>query len=129
MVVGGINDSSPVSNGSFRPSSCDRAVPVMTADERIARIMFEFSILVNEAVQRVDMEEGRKVKVRIGLYGGPVVTGLTGSLTPRFCMFGDTVNCASRMESTGATQKIHIPESLVVFASSYSDQYCIVPRE
>ena len=43
-----------------------------------------------------------------GMNHGPVIAGVIGSQKPQYDIWGDTVNIASRMETTGVNDKIHV---------------------
>ncbi len=77
-----------------------------------AAALADLALDMREALAGLADPKGRAVPVRIGIASGAVVAGVVGTRKFFYDVWGDAVNTASRMESTGEAGKIQVaPET------------------
>ena len=75
-----------------------------------AAAVAELALEMLDVAARQSLPDGGQVRLRIGVASGPVVAGVIGRLRFSYDLWGDTVNTASRMQTTGVPGCIQVTE-------------------
>ena len=111
-----IGDAYMVIAGAGVHSTCDGP----EAASRVAK----FALDALDLVARSDYG----IRMRAGIASGPVVAAVLGSAVPKYSFFGDTVNTASRMESTGEAGKLQVTEETRNLLEQSKSKFTIIER-
>lgn len=98
-------------------------VPVPRDDHALA--LANMAVDLCDFIRRYPPYNGQKVNFRIGINSGPLVAGIIGRKKFHYDIWGDTVNTASRMESTGEPGRIQITSSTRQLLDPY---FTLIPR-
>lgn len=70
--------------------------------------MADYALRIREKLMEVNEHSFNNFRIRIGINVGPVVAGVIGARKPQYDIWGNSVNVASRMDTTGVLDKIQV---------------------
>ncbi|KAM3862408.1 adenylate cyclase type 5 [Diretmus argenteus] len=84
------------------------------------RALADYAMRMMDQMKYINEHSFNNFKMKIGLNMGPVVAGVIGAKKPQYDIWGNTVNVASRMDSTGVPERIQVTADLHQVLSSYN---------
>jgi guanylate cyclase len=86
--------------------------------------MADLALAMTASIQKFSLDGVTKCDVRIGIHAGSVIAGVIGSKKFSYDIWGDAVNTASRMESSGEAGKIQVSQKFYEYIKDdYECQY------
>lgn len=74
--------------------------------------LVDYAVAMRLRLEDVNIHSFNNFDLRVGISCGPLVGGVIGARKPVFDIWGNTVNEASRMDSTGVMGKIQVPRDI-----------------
>jgi class 3 adenylate cyclase len=90
----------------------------MVVAEGGAGTLCGLALAMQEAIEDYNRVNGTSLAMRIGIHAGPAVAGVVGAKRFLYDVWGDTVNIASRIESTGRAGAVHVSDAVARQAGS-----------
>ncbi|TRY84275.1 hypothetical protein DNTS_004010 [Danionella cerebrum] len=84
----------------------------------------DFAMEMFDVLDAINYQSYNDFVLRVGINVGPVVAGVIGARRPQYDIWGNTVNVASRMDSTGVQGKIQVTEDVFRLLSPYFHFTC-----
>ncbi|XP_051990783.1 adenylate cyclase type 1-like isoform X2 [Xyrauchen texanus] len=84
----------------------------------------DFAIEMFDVLDEINYQSYNDFVLRVGINVGPVVAGVIGARRPQYDIWGNTVNVASRMDSTGVPGKIQVTEDVYRLLQNNYDLVC-----
>ena len=113
---------------------CATGLPYPQKDHAVRMVRFARDCLLKLTLVLSDLEDELgedtvQLRMRVGIPSGPTTGGVLRGKKGRFQLFGDTVNCASRMESTSMPGRIQISQATADALKAHGKGAWFSPRE
>ena len=114
VVTGCMHNEEVDAEGDSCVGSMDWESSLHASSASNTQQMIGFAKAIMKGFNLVSLPESEvSPALRIGIHTGPCMSGIVGTKNFRFCLFGDTMNTAARMEQKGTAACVHTTQDVV----------------